>query len=141
MAPGDRLDRWTTGGGYGDPLERSPDAALEDVLDGKVNRESAAERYGMVIRDGELDQPATAALGERLRTDRGPITWTIDRGRSSASSTLTSRRARAAPLVWRDSRYNCLVASTPPPLSLRLGTDGLRALDEIARRRRVEHAG
>lgn len=32
-----------------------------------------------------------------------------------------------------------LVASTPP-LSLRLGADGLRALDEIARRRRVTRA-
>jgi hypothetical protein len=32
------------------------------------------------------------------------------------------------------------VASTPPPLSLRLGTDGLRALEEIARRRHVTRA-
>lgn len=29
---------------------------------------------------------------------------------------------------------------TPPPLSLRLGANGLRALDEIARRRRVTRA-
>jgi predicted transcriptional regulator len=32
------------------------------------------------------------------------------------------------------------VASVPPPLSLRLGRDGLRQLDEIARRRRVSRA-
>jgi predicted transcriptional regulator len=32
------------------------------------------------------------------------------------------------------------VASAPSPLSLRLGRDGLRALDEIARRRRVTRA-
>jgi predicted transcriptional regulator len=32
------------------------------------------------------------------------------------------------------------VPSSPPPLSLRLGADGLRALDEIARRRRVTRA-
>ena len=30
--------------------------------------------------------------------------------------------------------------TSPPPLSLRLGADGLRALDEIARRRRVTRA-
>jgi predicted transcriptional regulator len=30
--------------------------------------------------------------------------------------------------------------SSPPPLSLRLGADGFRALDEIARRRRVTRA-
>jgi predicted transcriptional regulator len=32
------------------------------------------------------------------------------------------------------------MASAPPPLSLRLGRDGLRALDEIARRRGVTRA-
>jgi predicted transcriptional regulator len=32
------------------------------------------------------------------------------------------------------------VASAPPPLSLRLGHDGLRQLDEIARRRRITRA-
>lgn len=32
------------------------------------------------------------------------------------------------------------MASSTPPLSLRLGADGLRALDEIARRRRVTRA-
>lgn len=33
-----------------------------------------------------------------------------------------------------------LVASSTPPLSLRLGPEGIRALDEIARRRRVTRA-
>jgi predicted transcriptional regulator len=37
-------------------------------------------------------------------------------------------------------RYNATVASPTPPLSLRLGPAGLRALDEIARRRRVTRA-
>jgi predicted transcriptional regulator len=32
------------------------------------------------------------------------------------------------------------VAPPPPPLSLRLGSDGLRALDEIARRRGISRA-
>lgn len=32
------------------------------------------------------------------------------------------------------------MASPTPPLSLRLGTDGMRALDEIARRRGVTRA-
>jgi predicted transcriptional regulator len=32
------------------------------------------------------------------------------------------------------------MASAPPPLSLRLGRDGLRQLDEIARRRRISRA-
>lgn len=36
--------------------------------------------------------------------------------------------------------YTDRVAPAPPPLSLRLGTDGLRALDEIARRRGISRA-
>ena len=32
------------------------------------------------------------------------------------------------------------VAPAPPPLSLRLGRDGLRQLDQIARRRRITRA-
>jgi predicted transcriptional regulator len=32
------------------------------------------------------------------------------------------------------------MAPTPPPLSLRLGSDGLSALDEIARRRGITRA-
>jgi predicted transcriptional regulator len=37
-------------------------------------------------------------------------------------------------------RYSQVMASSPQPLSLRLGADGLRALDEIARRRRVNRS-
>jgi predicted transcriptional regulator len=37
-------------------------------------------------------------------------------------------------------RYAREVAPAPPPLSLRLGEDGVRALDELARRRRVTRA-
>ena len=37
-------------------------------------------------------------------------------------------------------RYTKSVGSTPPPLSLRLGADGLRALDDLARRRQVTRA-
>jgi hypothetical protein len=36
--------------------------------------------------------------------------------------------------------YTAFVASAPPPLSLRLGRDGLRQLDEIAQRRRISRA-
>lgn len=32
------------------------------------------------------------------------------------------------------------MGSTPPPLSLRLGADGLRALDDLARRRQITRA-
>jgi N-methylhydantoinase A/oxoprolinase/acetone carboxylase beta subunit/N-methylhydantoinase B/oxoprolinase/acetone carboxylase alpha subunit len=57
------------GGGFGDPFRRDPSRVLEDVLDGYVSREAAAERYGVVLRptgtDGsglEIDEAATAVL-------------------------------------------------------------------------------
>ena len=36
------------GGGYGDPLERSPQAVLEDVIDEKVSVEAARDRKSVV---------------------------------------------------------------------------------------------
>jgi N-methylhydantoinase B len=50
------------GGGFGDPLEREPDAVLEDVRDGKVTAAAARERYGVVLADGEVDAAATREL-------------------------------------------------------------------------------
>lgn len=47
---GSRLDNRTGGGGgYGDPLERSPERVLDDVLDGFVSRQSAEDEYGVVL--------------------------------------------------------------------------------------------
>ena len=39
------------GGGYGNPLERDPEAVLEDVIAGKVTKEHAVEAYGVVINE------------------------------------------------------------------------------------------
>src|SRR4029453_13604180 len=41
--------RMSSGGGYGDPLEREPERVLNDVEDGIVSREEAKEIYGGVI--------------------------------------------------------------------------------------------
>ncbi|MCY4087422.1 MAG: hydantoinase B/oxoprolinase family protein [Actinomycetia bacterium] len=81
MTPGDRLELWTTGGGgHGDPLDRSPDLVLADVLEGKVSAEAAQSDYGVVVRDGEVLAQGTAELRERLRNARGAVSWTYDRG-------------------------------------------------------------
>jgi len=39
------------GGGYGNPLERDPEAVLEDVVAEKVTKEHAVEAYGVVINE------------------------------------------------------------------------------------------
>jgi N-methylhydantoinase B len=53
------------GGGWGSPVERDPEAVLEDVLDEYVSLEGARRDYGVVIdeRTMKVDQEAT----ERVR--------------------------------------------------------------------------
>ena len=81
MQPGDELDVWTSGGGgYGDPLDRAADLVLADVLNGKVSAESAAADYGVVIAGRTVDAGATDSQRDALRSARGPISWTYDRG-------------------------------------------------------------
>jgi N-methylhydantoinase B len=56
-------------GGYGDPLERDPQAVLEDVLDEKITPAHARREYGVVLSgDGKrVDEPATEALRAEMR--------------------------------------------------------------------------
>lgn len=61
------------GGGYGDPLLREPARVLADVVAGKVTAEGARGDYGVVVRDGRVDDDATAALrSERRDGTRAP---------------------------------------------------------------------
>jgi N-methylhydantoinase B len=61
-----------SGGGYGDPLERDPEAVRADVLDDKVAVESAASVYGVALEGPRFDVDAalTAAERERLRGEQ-----------------------------------------------------------------------
>ena len=62
------------GGGWGDPLARSPELVALDVRRGLVSREGA-KRYGVVIADsGAVDTSATEKLRQSLATERGEIT-------------------------------------------------------------------
>lgn len=59
VGPGDTFERPSAGGGgFGDPLERDPEAVLEDVIDGYVSIDRAAKDYGVIIEaiDPEIDQ-------------------------------------------------------------------------------------
>jgi N-methylhydantoinase B len=64
------------GGGYGDPLEREPEAVLTDLLEGWVSEAAASDVYGVVlVRDGNglepaIDLAATKERREVLRTER-----------------------------------------------------------------------
>ena len=53
------------GGGYHDPLERDPQAVLEDVRDGYVSRDAARSIYGVVLGGDAVDESATRELRAR----------------------------------------------------------------------------
>jgi N-methylhydantoinase B len=59
------------GGGYGDPLERSPEAVAADIREGYVSAAHAREAYGVVLTAGQsVDATATAALHRELAAKR-----------------------------------------------------------------------
>ena len=83
LEEGDRLMLWTSGGGgYGDPLERPISVVLDDVLDRKVSIEAAKRDYGVVLSSEtwEVAEAETEILRTQMAEDKGPVTWTYDRG-------------------------------------------------------------
>jgi len=67
---GDLLYFNTWGGaGWGDPFARDPELVLADVNRNLVSAKGA-ERYGVVIKDGEVDTVATDSLRDKLRSER-----------------------------------------------------------------------
>lgn len=61
-----------SGGGYGDVIERDPDAVLGDIADGVTSVELAARLYGVVLTEGRdrVDTAATAARRAEIRAER-----------------------------------------------------------------------
>ncbi len=60
------------GGGYGDPLDRDPEAVRRDVIEGYVSKDSSKKIYGVVLKGKDLsvDDGATRKQRKTLR-DRG----------------------------------------------------------------------
>jgi N-methylhydantoinase B len=86
VKPGDLLRVLSPGGGgWGDPLERDPEAVRVDVMRRLVSRESAHDDYGVVLVVGDdpvdvtVDDGATERLRAGLRTARRPLKL-FDRG-------------------------------------------------------------
>lgn len=65
---------WASAGGYGDPIDRDPEAVREDVEAGRVTAEWAYETYGVVLDLSErlprLDAEATERRREEIRAQR-----------------------------------------------------------------------
>ncbi len=63
------------GGGWGDPLERSPELVVKELNDDLIFRESAERVYGVVISEGEdglyvLDRESTDRRRAEIREER-----------------------------------------------------------------------
>jgi N-methylhydantoinase B len=66
LSAGDRVEvRTPGGGGYGDPLLRDPALVARDVARGYYTAEQAARLWGVVLRNGAVDEAATARARAR----------------------------------------------------------------------------
>jgi N-methylhydantoinase B len=72
VAAGDVLHFVTWGGGgWGDPLDRDPALVAKEVDQGLVTRDGA-RAYGVVLtNEGGVDEAATGALRDTMRSERG----------------------------------------------------------------------
>jgi N-methylhydantoinase B/oxoprolinase/acetone carboxylase alpha subunit len=78
---GDVLEILTGGGGgYGDPLARAFEKIADDLIDRKITPEAAERDYAVIGNGDGIDVDASLALRETRRRERGPVSWTIDRG-------------------------------------------------------------
>jgi N-methylhydantoinase B len=66
------LFRWGAGGGYGDPLDRNPEAVLKDLKAKAISLSTAEAVYGVALKKGEMavDVEATRAKQARIRKAR-----------------------------------------------------------------------
>lgn len=81
LEPGDEIRLILPGGGgFGSPLDRSPDAVLADIIAGLVSVESARDEYGVVLQADALrvDVRATESLRCKLSTSADERTSVLD---------------------------------------------------------------
>lgn len=109
VEPGDVIEISSSGGGgWGNPFERPASAVLADVEQGFVTLEGARRDYGVVIRDGVVDDAASAELRDRLRTQQGEEFFDFGRERDAfervwgrANYDALIQRLQTVPVEWR----------------------------------------
>ena len=80
-----------SGGGYGDPLERDPEAVARDLAEDLIDMAVARDIYGVVLaEDGSPDEAATEARRAEIRIAR------LAQGRPWADTTSASSQAMPA---------------------------------------------
>lgn len=61
---------WQGGGGFGDPIDRDPEAVLRDVAAELVSPGVAKDIYGVIIKGGAVDPVATLGKRAEIRDER-----------------------------------------------------------------------
>ncbi len=135
--------RSSGGGGYGDPLERPPEAVRQDVLTGYVSPERARAGYGVVLTEHGIDAAETQVLREQMRRSRFHVRVvpddTIDpyTGAKGRRRVLVMAADDIARLGAQDGDLIEMLGRHPAPLRawLHLGTEtpGHVRLDKFAR--------
>ncbi len=109
IGPGDAMLVASGGaGGWGDPLQREPAAVLLDVQRGFVSRASAERDYGVVLKNGAIDGPATEALRADRAGEASNTFYNYGAGRDEFERTWTEANYAALtellaslPVHWR----------------------------------------
>lgn len=71
MLKGDTLLEMSNGGGgYGDPLERDPELVRQDVEEELITSDRAHKYYGVILKNGVVDEPATTRMREEIKSKR-----------------------------------------------------------------------
>lgn len=137
LEPGDVLAiRSAGGGGRGDPFLREPWRVAEDVARGHVSEVSARADYGVALKDGRVDEAATAALRAGHAAPGGHFHFGPERDGYEAQWTPAAYDAlteilAALPIHWRFFAKTEIFRRMPG----RRGAAGvLAAFDEVCAR-------
>jgi N-methylhydantoinase B len=125
-----------TGGGWGDPTGREPEAVAADVAVGAVSRAVAAAIYGVVLTEaGAVDGAATARRRAEIRAERrarprartwedapearGPARWRLGEGLEvvEAGGALVTRCQCGAVLAPADENWKHYATTAVVPES------------------------
>jgi N-methylhydantoinase B len=107
LQPGEVLQiRSAGGGGRGDPFTRAPERVALDVARGYVSAASALHEYGVVIKDGAVDNAATDALRSKAKPRSGMFHFGAERDAYETQWTdeaydRLSEILLALPIHWR----------------------------------------
>lgn len=109
LDPGEVLHIHSPGGaGRGSPLDREPERVMRDVRFGYVTAAAAEAEYGVVIRDGSVDEVATETRRAAMRAEEtgaffhfGPEREAFEQVWTPAAYGELTKILAALPVHWR----------------------------------------